>query len=162
MILTSGVQLIWQTGRFYYKEALTYIENHKAPHSIQCADFITRMDYAYAAADLVISRAGAGTISELCLLAKPLILVPSPNVAEDHQTKNAMALVEKNAAIFVSDKDAKTHLIPKALEVIKDEMRLLSLSNHIATLAQHRSAERIADEVIRIIERSRKVKYGYK
>ncbi|MDR1937197.1 MAG: undecaprenyldiphospho-muramoylpentapeptide beta-N-acetylglucosaminyltransferase [Tannerellaceae bacterium] len=149
----SGVQLIWQTGRIYYGEARTRLEKYKDVSAIWCSDFITRMDYAYAAADLVISRAGAGTISELCLLAKPVILVPSPNVAEDHQTKNALALVRKEAAILVPDKDAEQFLVPKALEAISDDKRLLALSRHIAPLAQHRSAERIADEVVYIINK---------
>ena len=110
------------------------------------------MDYAYAAADLIISRAGASSISELCLLKKPVILVPSPNVAEDHQTKNALALVNKEAAIMVADKDAEQQLVPKALEIIHDDERLRTLSRNIATLAHHESAERIVDEIVRIIE----------
>lgn len=149
----AGVQLIWQTGRGYYNEARKHLQTHKAVSSFWCADFITRMDYAYAAADLVISRAGAGTISELCLLGKPVILVPSPNVAEDHQTKNALALVEKDAAILVSDKEARQHLVSKALEIAYDDARLLALSNHITSLAQRHSAERIVDEVMRIINK---------
>ncbi|MDR1200501.1 MAG: undecaprenyldiphospho-muramoylpentapeptide beta-N-acetylglucosaminyltransferase, partial [Tannerellaceae bacterium] len=108
-MVTSGVQLIWQTGRYYYSDARDSLEKYDgAP--IRCFDFITRMDYAYAVADLVISRAGAGTISELCLLGKPVILVPSPNVAEDHQTKNALALVRKEAAIWVTDREAEQEL----------------------------------------------------
>ena len=114
---------------------------------------INRMDYAYAAADLIISRAGASSISELCLLKKPVILVPSPNVAEDHQTKNALALAGKDAAIMVADKDAEQQLVPKALEIIHDDERLRTLSRNIATLAHHQSAERIVDEIVRIIEK---------
>ena len=120
---------------------------------IWCSDFITRMDYAYAAADLIISRAGASSISELCLLKKPVILVPSPNVAEDHQTKNALALVGKDAAVMVADKDAEQQLVPKALEIIHDDERLRALGRNIATLAQHQSAERIVDEIVKIIEK---------
>jgi UDP-N-acetylglucosamine--N-acetylmuramyl-(pentapeptide) pyrophosphoryl-undecaprenol N-acetylglucosamine transferase len=153
LLLMSGVQLIWQTGRVYYKEAQSCLDKHKERSSIWCADFITRMDYAYAAADLVISRAGAGTISELCLLAKPAILTPSPNVAEDHQTKNALALSEKEAAILVTEKDAKVCLVPKALEVVRDDERLLSLSSHIASLALPHSAGRIVDEIAGIIDK---------
>ncbi|MDR1919153.1 MAG: undecaprenyldiphospho-muramoylpentapeptide beta-N-acetylglucosaminyltransferase [Tannerellaceae bacterium] len=149
----SGIQLIWQTGRSYYKEAQQHLEKHKEAAAIRCSDFISRMDYAYAAADLVISRAGAGTISELCLLAKPVILVPSPNVAEDHQTKNALALVGKEAAMLVPDKEARQDLIYKALEVVSDDKRLLALSRHIAPLAQQQSAGRIVDEVIHIINK---------
>ena len=146
------VQVIWQTGKNYYEEALKHL---KAYHGIPvwCSDFITRMDYAYAAADLVISRAGAGSISELCLLRKPVILVPSPNVAEDHQTKNALALVVKNAAIMIPDAEARERLIPTALEVVRDEKQLAMLGKNIELLAQHRSAERIVDEIVNIIDK---------
>ena len=145
------VQVIWQTGRYYHEEALKHLKAYRGM-PVWCSDFITRMDYAYAAADLIISRAGASSISELCLLKKPVILVPSPNVAEDHQTKNALALVEKEAAILVPDHDAARSLVPTALAVVHDDERLRALSRNIATLAQHRSAERIVDEIIRIIE----------
>ncbi|MDR0429160.1 MAG: undecaprenyldiphospho-muramoylpentapeptide beta-N-acetylglucosaminyltransferase [Tannerellaceae bacterium] len=149
-IVSSGVQLIWQTGRYYYTDAQKYLKPLEGA-SIRCSDFITRMDYAYAVADLVISRAGAGTISELCLLGKPVILVPSPNVAEDHQTKNALALVHKGAALFVSDQEAESVLIPEALEIVKDAGRLHSLSQQIKKLALPHSAERIVDEMVKII-----------
>ncbi len=145
------VQVIWQTGRYYHEEALKHLKAYRGM-PVWCSDFITRMDYAYAAADLIISRAGASSISELCLLKKPVILVPSPNVAEDHQTKNALALVNKEAAIMVADKDAEQQLVPKALEIIHDDERLRTLSRNIATLAHHESAERIVDEIVRIIE----------
>lgn len=111
------------------------------------------MDYAYSAADLIISRAGASSISELCLLKKPVILVPSPNVAEDHQTKNALALANKDAAIMVADKDAEQQLVTRALEVIHDDEQLALLSRNIEQLAQHQSAERIVDEIVKIIEK---------
>jgi UDP-N-acetylmuramate--alanine ligase len=150
-LAASGIQLIWQTGPYYYAEAKKRLEKYKKVSSILCFDFITRMDYAYAAADLVISRAGAGTISELCLLAKPVILVPSPNVAEDHQTRNALALAEKNAAILVTDAQAVQCLAPKMLEVVNDNQALHMLAGNIASLAQSRSAERIVDEIVRII-----------
>lgn len=148
----EDVQVIWQTGKNYNEEALKHL---KAYHGIPvwCSDFITRMDYAYAAADLVISRAGAGSISELCLLKKPVILVPSPNVAEDHQTKNALALVVKNAAIMIPDAEARERLIPTALEVVRDEKQLAMLGKNIELLAQHRSAERIVDEIVNIIDK---------
>ena len=148
----EDVQVIWQTGKNYHEEALKHL---KAYHGIPvwCSDFITRMDYAYAAADLVISRAGAGSISELCLLRKPVILVPSPNVAEDHQTKNALALVVKNAAIMIPDAEARERLIPTALEVVRDEKQLAMLGKNIELLAQHRSAERIVDEIVNIIDK---------
>jgi UDP-N-acetylglucosamine--N-acetylmuramyl-(pentapeptide) pyrophosphoryl-undecaprenol N-acetylglucosamine transferase len=152
-LLASGVQLVWQTGNAYHKEALACLDAHRDTSSVRCDGFITRMDYAYAAADLVISRAGAGTISELCLLAKPAILVPSPNVAEDHQTKNALALTEKGAAILVADKDAGERLVGVALDTVHDDARLLSLSRSIAPLACPRSAARIVDEITDIINR---------
>ena len=110
------------------------------------------MDLAYAMADLVISRAGASSISELCLLGKPSILVPSPNVAEDHQTHNAMALVNKNAAVLVKDVEAEEKLVSKALAMIHDEEQLVVLSKNILTLAQNDSANRIADEVLKLIK----------
>lgn len=150
MFIDAGIQLIWQTGRVYLEEARKYLKSYE-DNMIRCSDFITRMDYAYAAADLVISRAGAGSISELCLLKKPVILVPSPNVAEDHQTKNALALVYKDAALMVPDADAVEQLVPMALNVVGNEERLNSLSEHISLLAQHHSAERIVDEIIRMI-----------
>ena len=134
------------------EEALKHLKAYRGM-PIWCSDFITRMDYAYAAADLIISRAGASSISELCLLKKPVILVPSPNVAEDHQTKNALALVGKDAAVMVADKDAEQQLVPKALEIIHDDERLRVLGRNIATLAQHQSAERIVDEIVKIIEK---------
>jgi len=148
----SGIQLIWQTGKQYYLTAKEQVEKINAS-SIWCSDFITRMDYAYAAADLVISRSGAGSISELCLLKKPVILVPSPNVSEDHQTKNALALVNKDAAIMVTDKDAEEQLVPVALNIVGNPERLNSLSHHIALLAQHGSADRIVDEIVKIIQK---------
>ena len=134
------------------EEALKHLKAYRGM-PIWCSDFITRMDYAYAAADLIISRAGASSISELCLLKKPVILVPSPNVVEDHQTKNALALVGKDAAVMVADKDAEQQLVPKALEIIHDDERLRVLGRNIATLAQHQSAERIVDEIVKIIEK---------
>ena len=120
------------------------------PDNLFVADFISRMDEAYAAADLVISRAGASSISELCLLGKPAILVPSPNVAEDHQTKNAMALVDKDAALCVTDAEAVDKLIALALATVADEGRLDRLSRNIKKLAFADSADRIADEVYKL------------
>jgi UDP-N-acetylglucosamine--N-acetylmuramyl-(pentapeptide) pyrophosphoryl-undecaprenol N-acetylglucosamine transferase len=110
------------------------------------------MDYAYAIADLVISRAGASSISELCLLGKASILVPSPNVAEDHQTKNALALSSRNAAIMIKDSQAVEELMPTAIKTIKDEEKLSELRQNILTLAQEDSANRIADEVLKLIK----------
>ena len=152
-ILSSGVQLIWQTGRYYHEEALKRL---KAYHGmpVWCSDFISRMDYAYSAADLVISRAGAGTISELCLLKKPVVLVPSPNVAEDHQTKNALALVNREAALMVTDQEAPLQLVDKALATLADDALLANLSQNIVKLAYHDSAGKIADEIEKIIKKS--------
>lgn len=151
-LFASDVQVIWQTGRYYNNEAAKHLKAYRGM-PIWCSDFITRMDYAYAAADLVISRAGASSISELCLLKKPVILVPSPNVAEDHQTKNALALANKDAAIMVADKDAEEVLVTVALEVVHDEQFLYMLSRNIEQLAQHNSADRIVDEIVKIIDK---------
>jgi UDP-N-acetylglucosamine--N-acetylmuramyl-(pentapeptide) pyrophosphoryl-undecaprenol N-acetylglucosamine transferase len=119
-IIAADVQLIWQTGKFYYKNIIEQLGENYHPN-IKIMEFVNRMDLAYAAADVIISRAGAGTIAELCVVKKPVILVPSPNVAEDHQTKNALALVHEQAAIFVADRDAETKLITKALELLNDK-----------------------------------------
>lgn len=151
-LFASGIQVIWQTGRYYQEEALTHLKAYRGM-AIWCSDFITRMDYAYAASDLVISRAGAGSISELCILKKPVILVPSPNVAEDHQAKNAMALVNQNAALMIKDNEAKEKLVDTALSLIQDDARLVSLSENIHKMAHFHSAEQIVDEIVRIIER---------
>lgn len=150
-IYGADVQLIWQTGKNYREEATKHLKAYRGI-KIWCSDFITRMDYAYAAADLVISRAGASSISEFCLLKKPVVLVPSPNVAEDHQTKNAQALVNKNAAIMIADKDANSMLVDTALKAINDDEMLNTLSNNVGELAQHNSAERIVDEIVKILE----------
>lgn len=124
------------------------------PHdTIICTDFVSQMPLAYALADLVISRAGASSISELCLLGKPSILVPSPNVAEDHQTHNAMALVKKDAAVLVKDIDAQDVLITNALTLIQDNDKLASLHKNILTLALPDSARLIADEVMKLAKK---------
>ena len=148
----ASIQVIWQTGKTYYPQAKKDAEASDNANLL-ATDFISRMDYAYAIADVVVSRAGASSISELCLLEKPSILVPSPNVAEDHQTHNAMALVNKGAAILVKDVDAQAQLVDVALNMINDEEKLHSLSKHIVELAQHDSANRIADEVIALAEK---------
>ena len=147
----SDVQCIWQTGKLYVTEARDAAASFRNSNMI-VTDFVTRMDYAYAIADLVISRAGASSISELCLLAKPVILVPSPNVAEDHQTKNALALVNRDAAVMIRDADAEKSLVPNALELINNNPALEQFSKNIAQLAQRNSADRIVDEVFKIIE----------
>ncbi|MFZ4725178.1 MAG: undecaprenyldiphospho-muramoylpentapeptide beta-N-acetylglucosaminyltransferase [Paludibacter sp.] len=149
-LLKADVQVIWQTGKFYIADALKAAESFTSPRLL-VTDFVSRMDLAYSIADLVISRAGASSISELCLLAKPVILVPSPNVAEDHQTQNALALVRKNAAVMIKDVDSKEQLVIKALELINNEKALQKLSENILKMAEVDSADRIAKEVIHLI-----------
>ncbi len=146
----EDVQVIWQTGKFYIKDARKATECHTTS-GLLVTDFVSRMDLAYSIADLVVSRAGASSISELCLLAKPVILVPSPNVAEDHQTQNALALVRKDAAVMIKDVDAKEQLVDKALELINNETELKKLSNNILKLAEKDSADRIANEILKLI-----------
>ena len=148
---TAGIQIIWQTGKFYIESARAAAEPFTSP-DLLVVDFVSRMDLAYSIADLVVSRAGASSISELCLLAKPVILVPSPNVAEDHQTQNALALVRKEAAVMIKDVDANEQLIIKALELIHNDKALAQLSANVLMLAQKDSADRIAEEVIKLIE----------
>ena len=147
----TDIQMIWQTGKFYIEDARKAAEPFASP-KLLVTDFVSRMDLAYSIADLVISRAGASSISELCLLAKPTILVPSPNVAEDHQTQNAMALVRKEAAVLIKDVDAKVQLMDKALQLISDEAELTKLSHNIQKLAEKDSADRIADEILKMID----------
>lgn len=151
LIRTSGVQVIWQTGSYYYKE-MTARLGTSTPANLFPKEFVSRMDLAYAVADVVISRAGAGTISELCLLAKPCILVPSPNVAEDHQTKNALALVENNAAILIKDMDSKRQLFQQTFMLLTDELRLKSLSENIKKLARPRAAHDIVDVILEVVK----------
>lgn len=148
----SGIQVLWQTGKFYIDDCRKAAEPFANPRLI-VTDFVGRMDLAYAVADLVVSRAGASSISELCLLGKPSILVPSPNVAEDHQTHNAMALVNRNAAVLVKDVDAQNDLIDNALRLINDGAKLAELAANASTLAQRDSARRIADEVLKLAEK---------
>ena len=146
----SGIHVVWQTGKGYYKKCKAAWEIAGSPANIECLDFLSDMPDRYAQSDLVISRAGASSISELCLLGKPAILVPSPNVAEDHQTHNAMALVNKNAAVLVKDAEAAEKLIPTALRLIQDEQQLKTLHSNVLKLAQKDSARRIAEEVIKL------------
>jgi UDP-N-acetylglucosamine--N-acetylmuramyl-(pentapeptide) pyrophosphoryl-undecaprenol N-acetylglucosamine transferase len=151
-LIESGIQVIWQTGKNYFLDCKMSLE--ALPHdTIICTDFVSQMPLAYALADLVISRAGASSISELCLLGKPSILVPSPNVAEDHQTHNAMALVKKDAAVLVKDIDAQDVLITNALTLIQDNDKLASLHKNILTLALPDSARLIADEVMKLAKK---------
>jgi len=150
----SDVQFIWQTGKFYHPQVMKAIKATGELPNLFVTDFIKDMAAAYAAADLVISRAGAGSISEFCLLNKPVVLVPSPNVAEDHQTKNALALVNKQAAIYVKDSEAENTLLNIALATVTDDRKLKELSENIAKLALPDSAKIIAQEVIKLAEES--------
>lgn len=152
LIEKSGVQFIWQTGKFYHEDIVNQLKDKDLP-MLHVTDFISDMGAAYKAADLVISRAGASSISEFCLIGKPVILVPSPNVAEDHQTKNAMALVNKDAAIYVKDVDAPKVLIQKAIEIVGDASKMASMSENIKKLGLKNSADVIADEVIKLATR---------
>lgn len=147
----SDVQVIWQCGKFYYDEMKKLESMDKIPKNVHLYDFVSRMDLAYSVSDLIISRAGAGSISEFSILKRPVILVPSPNVSEDHQTKNAMALVKHDAAVMVRDMDAREELFNTALCLIADDNKLSTLSNNISNLAQHNSAQRIVDEIEKII-----------
>lgn len=148
----SDVQFIWQTGKFYIDEARKTVKQVGELPMLYTTDFISDMATAYSAADLVISRAGAGSISEFCLLQKPVILVPSPNVAEDHQTKNALALVNKEAALYVKDAEAENELLDLAIKTVQQPEVLKKLSNHIAALAFKDSANVIAQEVCKLAE----------
>ena len=145
----SVVQFIWQTGKYYSAEIAKRLEGQNIPNLV-VTDFITDMGAAYKAADLVISRAGASSISEFCLIGKPVILVPSPNVAEDHQTKNALALANRDAAIYVKDAEAPTTLLELAVKTVNDEKKLKSLSENVLKLALPDSADIIAKEVIKL------------
>lgn len=149
----SDVQFIWQTGKYYSEAIAAELKAKCKPANLVVTDFISDMGAAYRAADLVISRAGASSISEFCLIGKPVILVPSPNVAEDHQTKNAMALVNKDAALYVKDSEAPDTLLALAVKTVADSARLRTLSENILRLALPDSAEIIAKEVIRLAER---------
>jgi UDP-N-acetylglucosamine--N-acetylmuramyl-(pentapeptide) pyrophosphoryl-undecaprenol N-acetylglucosamine transferase len=146
---SSDVQFIWQTGKYYSAEIAKRLEGKNIPN-LKVTDFITDMGTAYKAADLVISRAGASSISEFCLIGKPVILVPSPNVAEDHQTKNALALSTKDAAIYVKDAEAPGMLLKLAIDTVKDDAKLQSLHENVLKLALPNSAEIIAKEVIKL------------
>ena len=151
VIRQSGVQFIWQTGKYYYEQIKEQLAKEAKIENMVVTDFISGA--AYKAADLVVSRAGAGSISEFCLLGKPVILVPSPNVAEDHQTKNALALVNKDAALYVKDVEAPALLMPLAIDTVKDDAKLKSLSEHILKMALPASAEIIAKEVVILAKR---------
>lgn len=146
----SDAQFVWQTGKFYHEEIMRELNAHRQLPMLKVFDFISDMGIAYKAADLVISRAGASSISEFCLVGKPVILVPSPNVAEDHQTKNALALVNKDAALYVKDAEAPDTLLQLALSTVNDNAKLSSLSENIKKLGLKDSANVIAEEVIKL------------
>ena len=151
MLSNENTQLIWQTGKNYAEQANKESEGKSY---VKVMPFIAKMDLAYAAADIIVSRAGASTISELCLIGKPAILVPSPNVAEDHQTKNAMALFNEKAALMVADKSAKENLPLTLKDLLGNIAQQQELGENIKKLAKHQSAEKIADEVIKLVERA--------
>jgi UDP-N-acetylglucosamine--N-acetylmuramyl-(pentapeptide) pyrophosphoryl-undecaprenol N-acetylglucosamine transferase len=151
LLKKSGIQVLWQTGKLYYENAKQEAQASDNPNLL-ATDFVMRMDYAYAIADLVISRAGASSISELSLLGKASILIPSPNVSEDHQSKNAMALVERGAAKMITDKDAPEKMIPEALKLINNEEELNLLGTNAKKMAQLDSADRIAEEVLSLVK----------
>ncbi len=151
-IAAKPVQFIWQTGSYYKDEIAKKLAVKEKPDNLYVTEFIGRMDQAYFLADLVISRAGASSISELCLLGKPSILVPSPNVAEDHQTHNAMALVNRQAALLVRDDEAREKLIPLALETVNNAGKLQELSANAKAMALPDSARIIAEEVIKLAQ----------
>ena len=149
LVEQSGVQFVWQTGKYYYADLQQQLKDRNLPN-LKMTDFIADMGAAYRAADLVISRAGASSISEFCLIGKPVILVPSPNVAEDHQTKNALVLADRDAALYVKDADAPATLLKLAIDTVNDVTRLKSLSENVLQLALPNSAEIIAKEVIKL------------
>lgn len=148
-IIRADVQVIWQTGKVYYKGIIEKLGEEYHPN-VRIMEFLNRMDLAYAAADVIISRAGAGTIAELCVVKKPVILVPSPNVAEDHQTKNALALVQENAALMVADRDAEAKLVDTALNLLNDKDKQKTISTNIGKLALPNADDVIAKEIIQI------------
>lgn len=153
LIENENVQVIWQTGKLYFKQIKEKLEKQSL-NNIKYVDFINKMELAYGIADAIVSRAGAGTISELCLLGKPVILVPSPNVAEDHQTKNALALVKNYAALMITDADAPKKLIPEAIKLLKDDELKISLGNNCRKLALTDSASKIVDEIFKLVPNS--------
>ncbi|MCX7986653.1 MAG: undecaprenyldiphospho-muramoylpentapeptide beta-N-acetylglucosaminyltransferase [Bacteroidales bacterium] len=145
------VQLIWQCGKIYFERLKSLVEPHR---NVLLLDFISDMELAYAAADLIISRAGAGTISELCIVGKPVILVPSPNVAEDHQTKNALTLTNVDAAIMIPDNEAKVKLLPEAVNLLTNTEKCAILSENIKKLALPDAAQHIAHVIVNDLNES--------
>jgi UDP-N-acetylglucosamine--N-acetylmuramyl-(pentapeptide) pyrophosphoryl-undecaprenol N-acetylglucosamine transferase len=148
----AGIQLLWQTGKLYYPEAQRQAADY-ATDKLQALEFIQRMDLAYAAADVVISRAGALSVSELCLTGKASVLVPSPNVAEDHQTKNALALVSKGAAVLITDEHAAARLYDETLRLLSDPERQRQLSERVHGLARPNATISIVDELFKLVKK---------
>ncbi|MBQ2126503.1 MAG: aminopeptidase, partial [Bacteroidaceae bacterium] len=148
----KDVQFIWQTGKLYFEEMQRRAAEIGKPENLRITDFVSNMADALSAANLVVSRAGAGSISEFALLGKAVILVPSPNVSEDHQTKNAMALVDKDAAIYVADANVKEELIKKTIETVNDEMKISLLETNIVKMGKPNAASEIADEVLKLAD----------
>jgi UDP-N-acetylglucosamine--N-acetylmuramyl-(pentapeptide) pyrophosphoryl-undecaprenol N-acetylglucosamine transferase len=151
----NHIQVLWQTGKLYFEEMKSAVSQSDNTNCFPLA-FIDRMDLAYAAADVVISRAGALSVSELCLVQKPCILVPSPNVAEDHQTKNAKSLVDKSAALMVKDSEALTNLVPCVLSLLEDEAQMSALACQIGKLAKPDATAEIVNEIVKILEENKK------
>lgn len=150
-LIDAGVQVIWQCGRFYHAEMQEKLKGFEGTDKVLLFEFLKEMDMAYAAADVVISRAGALSVSELSIAGKPTIFVPSPNVAEDHQTKNAKAMVENDAAILVKDTEARERLIDEAIRLLNDEAQKNELSEKIKALAKPDAANEIVDEIVKLI-----------
>lgn len=150
MLIRKKIQVIWQTGKSYYDEALSEISQYNNPN-VHVLPFINRMDLAYSVADVIISRAGAGTISELAIVGKPVILVPSPNVAEDHQTKNANAFVDKGAAIMVKDMEAREKLVPELIKLLESDDQQVKMRINLKKLAMPNSDEMICNQVFKLI-----------
>lgn len=148
----KDIQFIWQTGKLYFEEMKERASAAGKPENLIITDFVSNMANALSAANLVVSRAGAGSISEFALLGKAVILVPSPNVSEDHQTKNAMALVDKDAAIYVADANVKEELIKKAVETVNDDMKIALLEKNIEKMGKPNAAEEIAEEVLMLAD----------
>ena len=147
----EGVEVIWQCGKYYKKSIDSFMEAHPRARGIRHLDFISRMDLAYAAADVVISRSGASTVSELCAMGKATVFVPSPNVAEDHQTHNALALVRRDAALLVKDAEAPEKLLPTALELLKNPEQIARLEKNAASMALRDAARVICDEIYKLV-----------
>ena len=147
----AGIQLIWQTGKYYYDDIMVSLAG-KTYTYIHPMAFVKRMDLAYKAADVVVSRSGALSVSELCLASKPVIFIPSPNVAEDHQTKNAMALVNKDAAVLLPDAEAEAKFFQQVSALVADEERKKAFSANISKLAVKNSADLIAKEIVQMVK----------